>query len=625
MLEDIYDDHYSSSDLYQNSMNYNEINSQSNNSSLPLNSYSPFQSIKLNSMINDDNNNKNNQSDSNHELIKIEKDFNDIENNNRFILYLKMNNLLKNDYLLENDRDANRKKNIFQYKFNKIMDTIKCKICEKTPKIFYICKTTKELVCQNCLEKDQENNKKSKYCNICNQLIYSKEHFLELPVFNKILSYIKTIKGNNNKLFEDKIKDNMNKNIIICSEKIHEQNHKKEDNDFFKLNFKEEYSFDTYNQMKAVYFCMECQRPFCSDCILSYKLKGKENIINDNIKEDNLNIINDNINKKDNINNDKNQIQHNHSHPIFKIDLIKEFGIFDLLYEKQNTKEIISDLDSIDKKINDKIEYLNLNKKRMLSFIDYIRNLYVQKIDEIIDELKTINKEKSAQVKIILEKSQELSNFLNIFKSKNDFKKISNKNSLKEFINIFESFHKVPYDIYKKINSLIKVKGNFNIKDLSTFSFDLNLNNYVKQEIPFYKKEKLKIIHENQKENNKILEIKDEEENKINEEDKIKIKIKKKVEDENNKKIKEYYNCRILINNNKNEFIEMKPKLKKIKFSKDYSFHNNSNIFISLEKDLNDEEIYEKKYLAEFNINSLKKVDDALHNINFEIYDFKIY
>ena len=59
MLEDIYDDHYSSSDLYQNSMNYNEINSQSNNSSLPLNSYSPFQSIKLNSMINDDDNNKN--------------------------------------------------------------------------------------------------------------------------------------------------------------------------------------------------------------------------------------------------------------------------------------------------------------------------------------------------------------------------------------------------------------------------------------------------------------------------------------------------------------------------------------------------------------------------------------
>ena len=624
MLDDIYDDHYSSSDLYQNSMNY-EINSQSNNSSLPLNSYSPFQSIKLNSMINEDNNNKNNQSDSNQELIKIEKEFNDIENNNRFILYLKMNNLLKNDYLLENDRDANRKKNIFQYKFNKIMDTIKCKICEKTPKVFYICKTTKELVCQNCLEKDQEN-KKSKYCNICNQLIYSKEHFLELPVFNKILSYINTIKGNNNKLFEDKIKDNMNKSIIICSEKIHEQNHKKEDNDFFKLNFKEEYSFDTYNQMKAVYFCMECQRPFCSDCILSYKLKGKENIINDNIKEDNKNIINDNINKKDNINNDKNQIQHNHSHPIFKIDLIKEFGIFDLLYEKQNTKEIMSDLDSVDKKINDKIEYLNLKKKRMLSFIDYIKNLYVQKIDEIIDKLKTINKEKSAQIKIILEKSQELSNFLNIFKSKNDFKKINNKNSLKEFINIFESFHKVPYDIYKKINSLIKIKGNFNIKDLNSFSFDLNLNNYVKQEIPFYKKENLKIIHENQNENNnKIFEIKNEEENKINEEDKIKIKIKKKVKDENNKKTKEYYNCRILINNNKNEFIEMKPKTKKIKFSKDYSFQNNSNIFISLEKDLNDEEIYEKKYLAEFNINSLKKVDDALHNINFEIYDFKIY
>ena len=69
----------------------------------------------------------------------------------------------------------------------------------------------------------------------------------------------------------------------------------------------------------------------------------------------------------------------------------------------------------------------------------------------------------------------------------------------------------------------------------------------------------------------------------------------------------------------------MKPKTKKMKFSKDDSFQNNSNIFISLEIDLNDEEIFEKKFLAEFNINSLKKVDDKFHNINFEIYDFKIY
>ena len=628
-FNDIYDDNYDNSILEQNTLNYNEIRLESNNSSLPLNSYSPFQSLNLYSMNNDDNNNQSIQGESNEELIKIEKEFKDIENNNKYMLYLKMNNLLENDYLLENDRDANRKKNIFQYKFNKIMDNIKCKICAKTPKVFYICKTSKELVCQNCLEKDTEKNKNLKYCNICNQLIYSKAHFVELPVFNRILSYIDKIKGNNNKYFEDKIKNNMDKSIILCSEKIHEQNHKKENSDIFKNNLKKEYSFDAHNQIKAVYFCMECQRPFCSDCILSYKLKENENIINDNIKEDDNNINNyeeNIINEKDNINDEKNQNKHNHKHPIFRIDLIKEFGIFDLLYEEQNTKDIISRLNSMDKKINDKIEYLNLNKQKMLSFIDYIKNLYVQKIDEIIDKLKSINKEKCSQVKIILEKSQELSNFLNNFKSKNDFKKINNKNSLKEFINIFESFHRVPYDISKKINSLIKIKGTFSIKDLNTFSFDLDLGNFVKQEIPIYKKEQLKIIHENQnKNNNKIWGIIDEEENKNNEEDKIKIKIKKRVKDENNKKLKEYYNCHILINNNKNEFIEMKQKMKAIKFNKDDSYQNNSNGFISFEKVLNDEEIYEKNYLAEFNINNLKKVNDTHHNINLEIYDFKIY
>ena len=314
----------------------------------------------------------------------------------------------------------------------------------------------------------------------------------------------------------------MNKSIILCSEKIHEKNQKKEVNDIFNLNKKEDNNFNRNNPKKAVYFCMECQRPFCSDCILSYKLKENENMININIEENN--------NQKDNIDDDKVQNQHRHTHPIFKIDLIKEFGIFDLLYEKQNSKEIISELDSIDKKINDKIEYLNLNKQRMILFIDYIKNIYVQKMDEIIDKLKLINKEKLDKIQIILEKSQELSNFLNNFKTKNDLKKMKNKNTMKEFMNIFESFHKVPDEIHKKINPLIKINGTFNIKDLSNFSFNLCLKNYVKQKIPFNKKEYLKIVYGNEDINiNNIFETTDEEDK----EDKIKIKIKKREKNEN--------------------------------------------------------------------------------------------
>ena len=112
-FNDFYDDNYENSDLEQNTLNYNEIRLESNNSSLPLNSYSPFQSLNLYSMNYDDNNNQNIQNDSNEELIKIEKEFKDIENNNKYILYLKKNNLLENGYLLENDRDANRKKKYF--------------------------------------------------------------------------------------------------------------------------------------------------------------------------------------------------------------------------------------------------------------------------------------------------------------------------------------------------------------------------------------------------------------------------------------------------------------------------------------------------------------------------------
>ena len=476
---------------YSNQFN-NESRQENDGSSMPLNSYSPFQSYNS---INFDDFSQNNQNDSNNELIGIENKFKDTENNNKFMLYLRMNNLIKNYNLLEKDREVNKKKKNFQNKLNEILDNIKCKICAKTPKVFYICKKTKELICQDCLEKEPEENKNFMHCLVCKQLIFSKEHFVELPIFNKILSYIDTIKDNNNKLFDNKIKNNMDKNFILCSEKIHEQNYKKERNDILKQDIKEEYNFCCNNQMKAVYFCMECQRPFCSDCILSYKLKENEKNI-----EDSKNEIIDNKDKK-NINDDNIQSQHNHSHHIFKIDLIKEFGLFDLLYEKDKAKEVISELNSIDKKINDKIEDLNLNKQRMISFIDYIKNMYVQKIDEIIDKLKSINKEKSEKVKIILENSQKMYNFLNNFKSKNDFKKIDNKNSLKEFINIFESFHTIHYDINKKVNSFINVKGTFGIKDLNTFSSNFVLKSYVKQNFPLNKKEFVKIIYENKNKN----------------------------------------------------------------------------------------------------------------------------
>ena len=87
--------------------NYNENRSESDNSSMPLNSYSPFQSYKS---INFDDFSQNNQNDSNKELINIENKFKDTDNNNKFMLYLRMNNMIKNYNFLEKDRDVNKKK-----------------------------------------------------------------------------------------------------------------------------------------------------------------------------------------------------------------------------------------------------------------------------------------------------------------------------------------------------------------------------------------------------------------------------------------------------------------------------------------------------------------------------------
>ena len=98
---------------YSNQFN-NESRQENDGSSMPLNSYSPFQSY--NSIINFDDFSQNNQNDSNKELIGIENKFKDTENNNKFMLYLRMNNLIKNYNLLEKDREVNKKKKNFQNK-----------------------------------------------------------------------------------------------------------------------------------------------------------------------------------------------------------------------------------------------------------------------------------------------------------------------------------------------------------------------------------------------------------------------------------------------------------------------------------------------------------------------------
>ena len=191
------------------------------------------------------------------------------ENNYKFLRFLKNNKYIKDNKILKNEKNINKEKKKFESKMNKILDNIKCKVCSKIPNEFFICSLCKSFFCEKCLENKRKEEINKKYCICCKKLINSK-NFIKLPIFNKIISYINSFKENSEKIFNNRKKENFEKNLILCREDVHIISI----DEVLNININEikNKSFSNYS-MEASYFCMECLRPFCSDCILSFKKK----------------------------------------------------------------------------------------------------------------------------------------------------------------------------------------------------------------------------------------------------------------------------------------------------------------------------------------------------------------
>ena len=633
-----------------NSGSYNSLNNiNESNSNINSNSNSDNHTFDIFDFKSKDKN-INYEKNSEDNLILLNEQNSSLEQeNSKFIQYLIKNNIINENNIIENDISINKEKKNFDNILNDVMNKLKCKSCHKIPNEFFICSSCYSIFCENCLGKD--GTKMLKFCINCKKLIRTKEHFIKIPIFNKILTYINSMKENNEKLYNDKMQENLDKNKILCSGDIHNINN----DDFLKMDLNDLKNGEPLNnKVKAIYFCIECLKPFCSDCILNYKLKKNKKIEND-IK-DNINNINieidkdkeiDNLNK---INEKENETikKHNYTHPIFKIDLLKDIGIFDLLYEKTKSENIISNLDLIDGYVNDRIEHLNKNKQNLILFLDYIKNIYIKKIEEVINNLKNISKEKADKIQLIKQKCIDLDKFLKNLKTKNDLKNNKNINTMNILLTEFNSFHKIPDEIKKKANKLIKFKGLFDLEQISNFKSDINLNASI-----FLNNSKIMVRYDNKENGKENDESENENENKIVEEKKINVtcNIKENTEDynkKNNKKTNEF-SIPILINHHsdKNKFINLSEISRNILNKKS---DDEENKFFDLSQDIDEGNISfgpnpfrnnnkydkksqfkeqkkekEKKYSTEININEFKKISDDCYKIDFELYNLKIF
>ena len=369
-----------------------------------------------------------------------------IQKEDKSLLFFRAHNFTSNNETIKMD-EIDKEKNYFENLTNNLEDEMKCCICLNRYKEPLLCPHCHHFFCKNCLKKWFGENKNS--CVYCRTII-GMNSFLDISILKSIMPFIDLLKENNNNYFNNIIINNTDKEIILCSNKIHEKpddekEEKEEKEEKGEINIiksnniieeKEDIENDDKkyfiksNKVEADYYCFNCKKPFCSDCIC--------------------------------INDDYSNCDHNNDHVVLSIDYLKEIRFFDLLYEKEKNKTI-EELQRINKEINKGIENLNKTLENMLLFIQYIKDTYIKIIEIKKLALKTILKENEEEINKIHKKAEEIDIFLQSLKSRNDIKNPEKVEEIKDFLCFYDMSHQFPIDKENKMNAILSFKGNFQV------------------------------------------------------------------------------------------------------------------------------------------------------------------
>ena len=381
---------------------------------------------------------------------KVFKEIKEESKEDKALLFFKSHNFTNEKEISKINDIINDDKKKFDNLSSNLEEEMKCVICLNRYKDPLLCPYCHHFFCKNCLETwyGSENKTNCVYCRKNMEL----KSFIEISSFKKILPFLDLIRENNSNYFSNKLNNNKNNVIVVCANKIHEENdeeNKDKDNINDDIsnnkNKDKETKITNLNEIKADYYCFDCNKPYCSDCIC--------------------------------INDDYTNCEHNNDHAVFNIDLLKEIEIFDLLYENENNQSI-EELEKLNKKIIEGIDTLNKNKNNMLLFINYIKNTYSELIDMKIDKLKDILKENENEINKIKNKFNDINNFIKNLKTNNDIKNINNINEIKNNLKILKNCNNLKGITEENISNILEFKGNLQVKEHINKVIELDKNNF---------------------------------------------------------------------------------------------------------------------------------------------------
>ena len=229
---------------------------------------------------------------------------------------------------------------------NQIRDHLKCYICLTKVMKPKMCKYCKKICCESCIDKWLSAHD---YCGICKHQVTSQD-MIPLPFLDDMSSYFINNIDNHPKFQPNNQgnKKNPGNNIL---------NEKNNSNDDEIINIDENNKdICLKHRSKIDFYCVQCNKYFCSNCLVFF---GEE-------------------------------VKRHKNHLILQTSKMNDLGIKEAINEYKKlpkTKNIIENFIGL---IKLKINENDIRKAEAINFINLIKDLYINKIDESSSELKNM-------------------------------------------------------------------------------------------------------------------------------------------------------------------------------------------------------------------------------------------
>ena len=281
------------------------------------------------------------------------------------------------DNFLQNNSESNQSESMKKEEEleNQIRDHLKCYICLTKVMKPKMCKFCKKICCESCIDKWLLNHD---YCGICKHNV-TQQDMITLPFLDDMSTYFI-----NNIDSHPKNHPNINNiNKEINNNNINSQSLQNKNN----LNKKEDKNICPKHKSKIDYYCIQCNKYFCSNCLVFFSDEG----------------------------------QKHKNHLILQIAKMNNLGIREAVNEYKKLPETKNVLDHLIGLINLKIKENEIKKANTTNFMNYIKDLYLKKIDENTGELNKMLVNLKTQKDSIENSINSIPNGFNNIVNSNDY------------------------------------------------------------------------------------------------------------------------------------------------------------------------------------------------------------